>query len=438
MTAIDLEIPRAADAPAAVVLMDASEARGAADAIRASVANLRQLIDDFDQREGWKALGFDSFRAWALAEIDETSIRHIYRLRDAAQVDRALGVTIGHTPESHARELAGLAPAAIPTVVAAADALAAAEDRPRQAKDIRAAKAKKEPTCSRCDAVAREVYSVAGYPTPVCWNCRTVLHIHELADMPAPDVPGAAPAPALPPLPALSTDQLIQQIGMHAWDRVGGTRKSGSTTFYTFRYGTTDDERELAEGELIYWLDELDQSSARNTTQARAAIAAMRQATNERDSLAAYARARDALKRITNVAQRAAVDSELRAAEAERRAPAQPAPPATTVPRFLAPAYLDQLRAAVEARDDVRAVDAWKGLGYELAGMVAPEVRPGFVGVVLGLAWAVASDADLAALSSACGELLELLTLANFDAEELARMAPAIETLRAVGKKAQE
>lgn len=116
------------------VLMGREEARQAADRIRSSLGDLRVLIDDFDRREGWKALDFDSFRAWALSEIDDTSLRHVYRLRDAAEVDRSLGVTIGHTPESHARILKAVEPADRPAVIERADRIAGSA--PRQARHI--------------------------------------------------------------------------------------------------------------------------------------------------------------------------------------------------------------------------------------------------------------------------------------------------------------
>lgn len=121
----------------AALLMDEAEALLAAQKIRAGLDGLRALIADFDGREGWRALGYDSFRAWAMAEIDQTSLRHIYRLRDAAEVDQSLGVTIGHTPESHARELASVPAEERRAVLDRAAELAG--DRPVQAKDIRAA-----------------------------------------------------------------------------------------------------------------------------------------------------------------------------------------------------------------------------------------------------------------------------------------------------------
>lgn len=91
-----------------IVLMTADEARAAADEIRGKLGDLRRTIHEFDSREGWRALNYDSFRSWAVAEIDQVGIRQVYRLLAAAEVESNLGVTIGHTPESHLRPLVQL------------------------------------------------------------------------------------------------------------------------------------------------------------------------------------------------------------------------------------------------------------------------------------------------------------------------------------------
>lgn len=93
-----------------IVLMNAFEARAAADEIKGKLGDLRITIHEFETREGWRALGYDSFREWALKEIDQASIRHVYRLAAAAEVESNLGVTIGHNPESHLRPLGQLEP----------------------------------------------------------------------------------------------------------------------------------------------------------------------------------------------------------------------------------------------------------------------------------------------------------------------------------------
>lgn len=124
-----------------IVVMTVEEARQAADRIVAAVDNLRQLIDEFDQGQGWRALGYDSFRAWAAAEIPDTSLRHVYRLRDAAEVDRSLGLPVGATPESHARELKGVAPEQRAEVLERADERAQGAGRERTAADVRVAAA---------------------------------------------------------------------------------------------------------------------------------------------------------------------------------------------------------------------------------------------------------------------------------------------------------
>ena len=123
-----------------ILLMDEAEARAATAAIVAAADTLRQRIDDFDQRRGWMALGYESFRAWALAEVPDTSIRYLYRLRDTNDVDRSLGVALGHTPERHARELKQVAVGERAAVLERADALAAEAGRPRQASDVQRAR----------------------------------------------------------------------------------------------------------------------------------------------------------------------------------------------------------------------------------------------------------------------------------------------------------
>lgn len=60
-----------------------------------------------------------------------------------------------------------------------------------------------------------------------------------------------------PPPPATLAETLTR-LSAHGWDQVG-TRKRGMTTFYTFRRG--DDENELAEGELAYWLADEDRAA---------------------------------------------------------------------------------------------------------------------------------------------------------------------------------
>lgn len=126
----------AGDVVEGILVMTVAEARRAADAIKAAVEDLRVKIDEFDRGRGWQVLGYESFRAWAIAEIPDTSLRHVYRLRDAAKVDHDLGVTVGHTPETHARELKHVPPADRPAVVRQADERAASAGRERTAADV--------------------------------------------------------------------------------------------------------------------------------------------------------------------------------------------------------------------------------------------------------------------------------------------------------------
>jgi hypothetical protein len=133
-------IPAGDSAVEGVVMMTRAEAEEAEQKILAGIDSLREQIAAFDDQRGWAALGWESFRAWASARIPDTNLRYLYRLRDANQVDKLLGVAIGYTPESHARQVKGVAPERVPEVFQRADQIAAEQGRDRQARDVAAAK----------------------------------------------------------------------------------------------------------------------------------------------------------------------------------------------------------------------------------------------------------------------------------------------------------
>ncbi|MEM9246570.1 MAG: hypothetical protein AAGA67_12640 [Cyanobacteria bacterium P01_F01_bin.153] len=84
--------------------MTAEEAQAACDRINGHLALARAELLDLYRREGWRSLGYQSFRECAVAMFG-TSCSYVYRILDAARIDDALGLPIGTTPESHAREL---------------------------------------------------------------------------------------------------------------------------------------------------------------------------------------------------------------------------------------------------------------------------------------------------------------------------------------------
>ena len=88
------------------VLMTAEEARRIIDQIRTGLENVRSLLLDLYEREGWKALGYGSFVECAEAEFC-ASKSQAYRLLDAARLDLILSPIgeNGALPESHLREL---------------------------------------------------------------------------------------------------------------------------------------------------------------------------------------------------------------------------------------------------------------------------------------------------------------------------------------------
>lgn len=95
------------DVPAAVMLMTADEARACVDRIRAGMEDVRRSALDLHDREGWSALGYDSWRACVSVEFGKSQ-SYVYRLADAARVDQAIspiGENVAPIKESHAREL---------------------------------------------------------------------------------------------------------------------------------------------------------------------------------------------------------------------------------------------------------------------------------------------------------------------------------------------
>lgn len=87
------------------IMMTAEEAKQATDRVKEGLENVRALLLDIYEREGWRALGYESFVAYAETEFS-ASKSQAYRLLDAARLDAILS-PIGETglPEGHLREL---------------------------------------------------------------------------------------------------------------------------------------------------------------------------------------------------------------------------------------------------------------------------------------------------------------------------------------------
>ncbi len=89
-------------------LMNRREAQASVEAIRARLDDARALLLDLYEREGWKALGYPSWRDCVTAEFEQSQA-HLYRLLTAAQVERDIS-HLGdfELSERQARELAPL------------------------------------------------------------------------------------------------------------------------------------------------------------------------------------------------------------------------------------------------------------------------------------------------------------------------------------------
>lgn len=94
-------------------LMDRAEATQLVKRIRDGIENLRSLVWELDQRQGWKALGYASWRDCVLSEFgDKTSITHLYRLYTAAEIEAELSpigdTHVGLIPEGSLRPLSAI------------------------------------------------------------------------------------------------------------------------------------------------------------------------------------------------------------------------------------------------------------------------------------------------------------------------------------------
>jgi hypothetical protein len=296
--------------PVEIVLMSQDEARRAVETIRTNLDSTRRLLLDLYNREGWRALGYSSWRDCAQAEFGQ-SVAYLYRQLSAAKIEQEMDSPIGEIPESHMREIAKSAPEDRPRVIERATELAG--DGPRTAKHITQA----------ANEIALPDLAPFGFTARVLLDGRIAIrsegngesqHTHaQLNDLIAfwrgyPAIPAdlatngvvwryrqdkmyqvlrgdkigqtgytaaecltnqresmersgqiGAPAPDLP--------DILLRLDAHGYAKVSA-REKGMTTFYAFRdYRTQLDhgesgEIEVPEGELPIWLAELDASAA--------------------------------------------------------------------------------------------------------------------------------------------------------------------------------
>lgn len=92
-----------------VVMMTATEAEEVCGRIDRSLSEARALLMELHDREGWRALGFGSWRECVVARFAQHQ-SYLYRQLQAGQLEQELDLPIGTLPESHARELAKVPP----------------------------------------------------------------------------------------------------------------------------------------------------------------------------------------------------------------------------------------------------------------------------------------------------------------------------------------
>lgn len=132
--------------PVNVTPMTLEEARECTEQIRmdlAKIETIRVRLLEMERRQGFLALGYSSWREWAISEYSNQSQGYLYRLLDAAKVEANLAAnsTIVETvesdiPISHLAKLAKLPPSQQPVALRKASEMAAAENKPRTAKHV--------------------------------------------------------------------------------------------------------------------------------------------------------------------------------------------------------------------------------------------------------------------------------------------------------------
>lgn len=89
--------------------MDASEAIGLTRDIRESLRDAREKVLAVYRREGWRAMNYESFQAWAMGEF-EVSWQQVYNMKAAAEFDNELSLfsatgQVYQIPVKHATQL---------------------------------------------------------------------------------------------------------------------------------------------------------------------------------------------------------------------------------------------------------------------------------------------------------------------------------------------
>ena len=129
-----------------IVIMGAAEAREVVEDIKRNLADIGDKLLDLNEREGWRSLGYASWRECVMAEFDFGQSR-AYQLLGFARVRRAIttGSTLVETPpnERVVRPLTSLPPETV--VPAWQDAEKLAEGQPITAKHTEQAAQKYQP-----------------------------------------------------------------------------------------------------------------------------------------------------------------------------------------------------------------------------------------------------------------------------------------------------
>lgn len=160
-------------------MMTEDEARKRVTTINAGMNNIRALLLDFHEREGWKALKYDSWRECVVAEFGQSQA-YLYRQLEAAQIEERINQAsieageksfspIGEKeiPESQLRPLAAVPPEDQPAVYALAKETAKGKlTAAHVERTVREVTGEKDDRCHACADHRRKGSPIPGVTVP--------------------------------------------------------------------------------------------------------------------------------------------------------------------------------------------------------------------------------------------------------------------------------
>lgn len=177
-TGMRLSLSSSADTEITTVLMTADEARNCVARIRMSIESARRDILDLHDREGWKALGYATWRDCASAELG-MSVATVYRYLEAATIERETDFSQIEKnepiPTTQLQALKDTPPDQRPAVIERANEIAGSNKRTtahvKQAVEEEKPTTSTTPPCEECGRPSTSKQNIGGVSELRCDAC---------------------------------------------------------------------------------------------------------------------------------------------------------------------------------------------------------------------------------------------------------------------------